>query len=193
MQLPHDVRGLMPFHTPWWEYALWALGAIAVAAALLLLARYLMNRKGAGLAKGVDPWVNLTQRLRQLKIEGPFGAEAQEEFFYRLSLLVREGIELRTEIPATDRTFKELREPLRKRLPLATKDVEAVLAFLERADMIKFAGAPSGVEEAQASLDQAGAWLGELKPKHAEDDPFGGLPAGMTKKPQTGGKRLEMG
>ena len=34
--LPHDVRGLMPFHTPWWEYVLYALAAVAVAAAFVI-------------------------------------------------------------------------------------------------------------------------------------------------------------
>lgn len=181
--LPHDVRGLMPFHTPWWEYVLYGLAVVAVAGALLLLSRFLLRRRAAGEVAALDPWVGLTHRFRQLTVPVPFGTRAQEDYFYALSLLVREGIELRTEIPATDRTLKELRDPLRKKLPLAPKDVEAVLQFLERADLVKFAGAPSDQAEAEACHAAAGRWLASLKPQHAEDHPFGALPDGLAEAP----------
>lgn len=193
MQLPHDVRGLMPFRMPWWEYVLIGVGAVAVAAALLLLARYLMNRRRATELAPLDPWVHLQHRFAQLGVVEPFVKKAQGDFFYQLSLLVREGIELRTAIPATDRTLKELKDPLRKKLPLATPDVQAVLSFLERADMVKFAEAPSTADEAKACLDDARRWLRDLKPQHAEGSPFAGLPTDLATNAKPEVKRLEMG
>ena len=166
--LPHDIRGLLPYSWPWWEYALWGLLVAAVLALVGFGGWYFYRKWRARRDLAItneDPWEIFGRRLTALRPPMPFSGSEQEEFFFQLSLLVREVIELRTKVPATDRTYQELREPLRRKLPLSTEEVEAVLAFLERADLVKFAGAPSSVAEAEAALSRVGRWLQKLRPR----------------------------
>ncbi len=170
--LPHDIRGLLPYQTPWWVYGLWAMGGMLVLALAYWAYKYWKSRKKLAAEFPVDPWDDLAGRLSALKPPLPFVGKAQEDFFYLLSLLLREGVELRTGIPATDRTYKELKLPLQQKLPFGQTEVDAVLRFLERADWIKFAGVPSDVEEATACLATVERWVRDLKPALVLDQPF---------------------
>lgn len=170
VQLPNDIRGLVPNPPPWWSYAVLALASLALAVAAVWLYRWWKTRRPAAKTKaGASPWETLRARLQAMTVPSDFPeGRCQEEYFYGLSLLLREAIELRTRIPATDRTFQELRDPLRKKLPLATLEVQAVLAFLERADLVKFASAASTKPEAAACQLQVSAWVQKLEPKAGE-------------------------
>jgi hypothetical protein len=162
--LPHDIRGLLPY-VPWGTYILWFLIGAAALAALLYFLRVRRRRRHERPAPPIDPWDDLKNRLRALRPGLPFGRKEQEEFFFQVSLLLREAIELRTKIRATDLTCQELKEPLRRKLPMAQTDIDGILAFLERADMIKFAEAPSDRAEADTAAGQVAAWARELTPK----------------------------
>ena len=164
-QLPHDIRPLLPYHPTFWDYApQLALGAAILAT--VLLAVYLWRKRHVRPVPvpPVDPWVVLFAKLQSLVVTHPFSAPAAVEYYFQLSLLLREAIERRTAVPATDRTLHELRAPLRKKLPLATDQIEAVLAFLERSDMVKFAGFTATPEEAAAAKERVCAWVSGLKP-----------------------------
>jgi hypothetical protein len=170
--LPHDIRGLLPY-VPWGTYLLWFLLGAAALAGLLYLWKVLKRRRKERPVAPVDPWDDLKGRLGRLRPQLPFGRKEQEDFFFQLSLMLREAIELRTRIRATDLTSDELKEPLRRRLPLPPAGIQAVLAFLERADLVKFAEAPSDRGEAEEALGQVGAWVRELTPKSIDAAPAG--------------------
>lgn len=164
-QLPHDIRGLVPYRGSLLDYWPYAAGLLAL---LLALAGFLWwRRRRAALrppAPPADPWDVLAGKLAQLTVPRPFGLQEQAEYFFHLSLLLREAIELRTGLRATDLTLGELKAPLRNKLPLPTGDVDGVLAFLERADYVKFAGRPASTEEAVSAREQATTWARRLRP-----------------------------
>jgi hypothetical protein len=102
----------------------------------------------------------------------------QENYFYSLSLILREAVELRTGIRATDLTLYELKNPLRRSLPFKQEDIESVISFLERADMVKFAGAPSQREEALGDHRRVQGWVRELRPRPQPMAQESGMPSG---------------
>jgi hypothetical protein len=172
--LPHDIRGLLPYQTPWWHYALAGLAAVVVAGLLAWGIWYLLKkrRSKAREERPVDPWDALESRLGVMLPPGEFPRGiVQENYFYSLSLILREAVELKTGIRATDLTLYELKNPLRRQLPFREEDIEAVIHFLERADMVKFAGAPSQREEALGDHGRVKMWVRELRPR---PQPVGG-------------------
>jgi hypothetical protein len=114
----------------------------------------------------VDPWATLGERLRRLLPPSQFApGRDQETYYYELSLLLREALELKTAVRATDLTLGELRGPLRRHLQPSSFPVEDLLHFLERADMIKFAGVTSTREEALLEHQRVTQWVDDLRPR----------------------------
>ncbi len=163
--LPHDIRGLVPYRASLLDYWPYAAGLMALLVGLAGLLWW-RRRRAAQMppAPPADPWDVLAGKLAQLSVPRPFGLQEQAEYFFHLSLLLREAIELRTGLRATDLTLGELKTPLRNKLPLPTGDIDGVLAFLERADYVKFAGRPASTEEAVFAREQATAWTRRLRP-----------------------------
>ena len=180
VELPHDILGLLPVPWPWWVIPL-VLASIGLLAALVWYVRAIIKgKKTTGVPLAHDPWAALLGRLLAMNIPAEFEpGKVQEDHFFALSILLREAIEMRTGIPATDMTYQELKEPLRKRLPLTPQETEAVLAFLERADLIKFASVPSDRSEAEEFRSLLATWMASLKPKSIDQNPWekGALPA----------------
>lgn len=169
MQLPHDIRELLPYAPPWWVYLATVLLLLGVVAILVWAWRVWRQRRRRGRQDTpVDPWQQMLSALAAMPAEvpavGEWPARAREDFFYRLSLLLRQGIEWHAAIPATDLTLGELKQPLRQRLVVQAVPVDAVLAFLERADQVKFAAAPATIEEALAAVRQVRNWIEALRP-----------------------------
>ena len=168
--LPHEIHGLTLASWPWSTLLVGVLLGLLFCAGLVVLVRWWQRRPRQDPPSPVgDPWEVLLKRLKAVNIptcgaQGEIGASQAEELYFHLSTLLRAGIELRLDLPATDRTLPELKEELRNRLPLAPDQVEQVLRFLERADMIKFAEAPCTPEQAQDDLQQVKQWLTRLKP-----------------------------
>ena len=164
-QLPHDIRPLLAYRPTWTDYAPWLCLAFLVALLFFIAFYWWKTRRPKQKPPvPVDPWQVLLENLEALTVAVPFMGPPVVEYYFQLSLLLREAIERRTAIPATDLTLSELRSPLRKKLPLATEQVEAVLSFLERSDMVKFAGFAASLDEAAAAKKQVCAWARELKP-----------------------------
>lgn len=166
--LPHDIRGLLPYQTPWWHYALGGVAAFIVAGLLAWGIWYLLKKRRTKIReeRPVDPWDALESRLAVMLPPGEFPRGlVQENYFYGLSLILREAVELRTGIRATDLTLYELKNPLRRQLPFKQEDIESVIHFLERADMVKFAEAPSQREEALGDHGRVQRWVRDLRPR----------------------------
>jgi hypothetical protein len=168
--LPHDVRGLVPYETPWYIYAGWVLAGVLICLLVIWAIKWFeryRERKNA-IKPPIDPWVDVKERIQSLTPDAQFEPKAQIEFYYELSMLLRECIELRTKIRATDLTYQELKKPLESKLPLKTDGVSGVLAFLERADLIKFAEQPATLAEATAAKAQVSRWASMLTPRQDE-------------------------
>ena len=68
-------------------------------------------------------------------------------------------MELMYQFPATDRTFFELRQLLRKKLTLDEFMVATMICFFEKSEYIKFAERDSTKEEAGADKRQVLQWM----------------------------------
>lgn len=162
--LPHDIHGLIPYQPSLLDYWPWLLVTVLLAGVILLAwSWWKRRRKQPKPVAPIDPWELLEQRIQSLVPADPFVGKEREQFFYDLSLALREAIERRIGLRATDMTLYELRLPLRDKLPFSQEVIDAVLAFLQRADFIKFAEAPVSREQALADADDVRRWAMELR------------------------------
>lgn len=142
----------------------------AIVALLLVIAfmafvawwvwKWWQRRQAAGKSRAPVPEVPVGSRvqdllasLRAMTPADPFDARAREEFYWRLGLAFRTAVEWRTGIGATSLTIRELRDPLRKKLPLPSQETSEALDFLEKSEGIKFAGVPVTPADAVAARD----------------------------------------
>lgn len=165
--LPHDVRGLASEPSLLLRWGGFAAGALLAALLVALIVIWLRRRRRDPTFV-VDPWTELLTRIKELVLPPLDNDKGREDFYYNLSLMLREGIERRTGLNATDLTFGELKGPLSSKLPLRTDKIKDVLAFLERADLVKFAEAPATATVMQEDRDAVHRWVDGLKP-NAED------------------------
>lgn len=161
----NDIEEILPYVTPWWQYLL-----IAAAVAMALLAAWLLWRRLKSRTRevpvvAVDPWVDLSRKVQELKPEDMITAGLAKEYYYQLSLLLRTGIELSTNIRATDMTFRELAPLMANKLPLKTEEVAAMQDFLRTADLVKFADRPATAGEAAKYRQDLLVWIAALKPR----------------------------
>ena len=197
--LPHDIKDLLPIPLPWWVWIVALLVVLAVSFLALRAWRHWRNRRRAAArsAAVVDPFDQLAERLTAL--QGSLGqgsfpvskqGRAEEHFYFDLSLIAREAIELQSGITATDMTLGELQSKLsgaqRSPLPLNGGQVAELLALLERADRIKFAGAATSLDEARQDVARVQGWLSVLKPVPMSG---GETPSGRGKKAAKEGSR----
>lgn len=166
--LPHDIHGLIPYQPTLLDYWPWLLaGALTLLACSLLWRWWSKRKKQPKPVPPVNPWDLIERRILALQPNEPFVGKDREQFFYDLSLALREAIERRTGLRATDMTLSELCSPLARLSPFAHESTDAVLAFLKRADFIKFAEAPASRDEALLDAQNVRQWVMDLR-KQAE-------------------------
>jgi hypothetical protein len=164
MQPPHGLKPRYDLGVDWVQVITVVVVLVASAAAAYALWRWWQWRKAraALAAKNIgDATGNggpgrvheLLARLRDLTPAEPFDARAREEFYWRIGIAFRTAVEWRTGIGATSRTIRELRDPLRKKLPLPSRETDEAIALLEESEGIKFAGVPASAADALAARD----------------------------------------
>lgn len=170
IQLPHDIESLTPFSSFWRSEWLW--GAI-LALLVVVLIYYLLKRlsKSEGVTADSSRQKTLQERIREtfcriesLPVPEPFTKADQEEFFFTLSMLFREYVELCTSIPATGLTSRELKAPFLEKLPMDRDTIQTVLGFFAFADNIKFSKQQTTSEEARRYIKEVVEWLRQIKP-----------------------------
>lgn len=167
--LPHGLIGLVRYPA----LNLWLILVVALFLLLLgVLVYWLYHRNKAKPSHVpepvVDPYDELNKTILALEPSEPFTGKAVEDYYFELGLLFRRFIELKTKVPATDLTYKELLSPLRAKLPLSPTELDGVFAFFKQADFIKFAKAKSDIESARESHKQVCRWVSLMMPK--QDD-----------------------
>lgn len=163
LNLPHELKGLVAYGWGLPSETILALLALAVAAVGLGLAFWWWYKRRKQRVKlGEHPILGMAREIATLMPPEPFVRAAQADYFFKLSMLLRQVIEVSCGFPATDLTLKELRLPLRSFLPFPVATVDEILKFCERAELIKFASADSERGEALAWQRQVNSWAGEL-------------------------------
>lgn len=169
--LPHGFEGLVsyPFYYDlWWKIAMGLGGCLLLLLIVFLWRRFRRKEKEEPVPVREDPYLLLKRELEDLAVPEPFVGIRSVQFFFDLNMLFRKFIELGLLIPATDLTLKELKEPLRRKSKFSRKMTEDCIAFLERCDHIKFAGAQTDMREAQDSYLKVQEWVVYLRPKVSE-------------------------
>lgn len=166
---PRDIK------PPWKaspRYWLWALAALALAAATLLWKR-LRRPKLASEAAGQGRLATLTAEQRaesalaELEASGLWKAGRRAEFYLRLTDILRAYLEERFGFPAPRSTTAEALRRLRA-LDVDRAALGCLRALFERADLVKFARLEA--EEGWADLDLTGArgFVAACAPKKEE-------------------------
>jgi hypothetical protein len=168
---PNGLKPRFELGLDWMQVAIWSLVAVLVAAAAWAFWRWWKKRRkdakssdAAAPSSAPGRVAILADRLRGLQITDPFDARAREDFYFELGIAFRTAVEWRTGINATTQTLRELREPLRKKLPLPGQEVAAAVDLLERSESIKFAAEPATPAEAMVARDTTLRLIGKLFP-----------------------------
>ncbi len=147
-----DIKGLVPVpHNGWW---LWALLAVVALIALALWLR--SRRKPVAATVPVmprSPYDIALAALQQLRQDNP----PAEEFYTRLSDIVRRYVEGQFGLHAPERTTEEFLAEAS--LPPAS--MELLGAFLKESDLVKFARLRPGKEDRERAFDAAEKFVRE--------------------------------
>jgi hypothetical protein len=157
-----DIKGLVPLPHGWWW--LWLLlGFVAAVVAVWLWKR---NRPSAPAAvvPPLTPYELAIRELQRLREENP----PVEEFYTRLSDIVRRYLEGQMGLRAPERTTEEFLFEVSRDHSLSAEHRELLGAFLQEADLVKFAKFQPGAEDMQRALDAGEKFVHESQP-HAEE------------------------
>lgn len=166
-QLPHGIMGLQPEAFPWMTLVLVGLGLLLLGLIGWFLWKRL-RRKTSPQTPVVapparDPWAELDQKLNDLAIQEPWNRELCEDYFFRLSFVLREALELRTGLPITGQTLAETKRSLEKSPALSANFQEDLIKFLSLADQLKFAGQWLNAAESMEWREKVRAWIDQFR------------------------------
>jgi hypothetical protein len=154
MQDIHDIKGLVPLPHGWWWLCLLLLAAVAVAFWLW------KRRKSTTATETVSPlsaYEVALQALRQLREENP----PVEQFYTRLSDIVRQYLEGQLGLRAPERTTEEFLYEISQDHSLSAEHGELLGAFLQESDLVKFAKFLPGADDMNRAFDAAEKFVKE--------------------------------
>lgn len=158
-----DIKGLVPLpHGWWWVWLVLALVAVAVA-------WWLRKRQPSVVSPFValppTPYEVAIRELRRLREENP----PVEEFYTRLSDIVRQYLEGQMGLRAPERTTEEFLFEVSRDRSLSPEHRESLGAFLQEADLVKFARFQPGTEDMKRALDAAEKFVHDSQPRAEEE------------------------
>ncbi len=159
----HDIKGFVPLpHNWWWLCLLFGLAAIAA------LAYWLWKRKQPADASNAPPpptpFELAIRALQKLREENP----PVEEFYTRLSDIVRRYLEGRFHLRAPERTTEEFLYEVSQDNTLAQEHKDLLGAFLQESDLVKFARHHPEQADIQRALEAAEMFVRDTQPQAQE-------------------------
>lgn len=150
-----DIRG--PVEVPRDYTALYwiAAGVVAVLALVALLLRRLRRPKAVPVVPPRPAHALALEALAQLRAAGLVEAERYEEYYVRLSGIVRDYIEARFHVRAPEMTTEEFLQAAQRRAQLAPPQRALLGQFLGEADLVKFARHHPAPADAERAWDAA--------------------------------------
>ena len=137
----------------------------ALVAFILAVAAGIIMTLKKNNVKVLSPWEKARISLAELKKELTINDEA---FFVRLSDILRQYIERRFALPATEKTSEEFIQQLRTDSILSEKQRIALERFLGTADLVKFAKMNSDEKQKNDCLNMADNFVDETIPQPVE-------------------------
>jgi hypothetical protein len=158
-----DIKGLVPVPHGWWW--LWLLLAVATAAvAFWLRKRRQQPAVSAFAPPPLTPYELAVRELQRLREENP----PVEEFYTRLSDIVRRYLEGQMGLHAPERTTEEFLFEVSRDHSLSEEHRELLGAFLQEADLVKFAKFQPGREDMKRAIEAAEKFVRESQPRTEE-------------------------
>lgn len=152
----HDIKGLVPVPHNWWW--LWAVLVVLAAAAVVL---WLWKRRRPATPIAAvpppTPYETAIRELQRLREDKP----PVDEFYTRLSDIVRRYLEGQLGLRAPERTTEEFLYEVSRYHSLSTEHRELLGAFLQESDLVKFAKFRPGAEDMTRAFDAAEKFVRE--------------------------------
>lgn len=151
------------YTTTWWP--LWALAALAVG---VLAALWFRRRRTVADAPPpptprLPPFEEAMERIAELEAAALVSAGRKQEYFFRLSEILRDYLGRRFGFDALELTTDELLSVLRER-PTPGLDFDETVRFLNSADLVKFARVEATDGECKSALDVARRLVMQTRP-----------------------------
>jgi hypothetical protein len=171
-----DIKGLVPLPgIPWWG---WALAAVVVIAAAYAVYRW-RHRKRAALTPAIkavflSPSEIALKALEKLLEDRLIERGEAEEFYTRLSDIIRRYLEDVFQLRAPERTTEEfLYEAARNNL-LTPSHKDLLQEFLQECDLVKFARHRPGPADMKRGFGVAERFVQETRPAPPLSAPVSG-------------------
>lgn len=140
---------------------LWLLLGLVVVPAGAVFFILRRRRKTSGeKTRVLTPEEQARLDLERLAEAGYLEREAFQDFYRELTGIVRRFIERTTAIRAPELTTEEFLSEIGRQGPFNAAEQDRLQAFLEAADLVKFAALRPGRREIEASFSKAGAFIG---------------------------------
>jgi hypothetical protein len=167
----HDIKGLVPLpQSYWWLWALLALVALAVVAWL-----WWRRRKPAAppaiRTPVLTPFDLAVQAFRRLLEDQLIERGLPDEFYTRLSDIVRHYLEGRFHLRAPERTTEEFLYEVSRDHTLAQEHKDLLGRFLEECDLVKFARHRPASADMKRAFDAAEKFVNDTRPRLREPAP----------------------
>ena len=166
MTPPHEIYTLLPYRLPW---LLLLLVVLAVLTFFLWL--YFRKRRPQRLLVAKRDLV-ADARAQILRLRPPAHfprGKVQENYFFALGIAFRQLLEYRWKIKTVGATVREIK-PRLVVLPLTAQTREEIVAFMQRADQVKFANHAASLTQAQEDYQQVVQWTKILTAEQQESE-----------------------
>jgi hypothetical protein len=156
----HDIKGLVPLPHNWW----WLLVLVAVLALAYWLWKRRQSTDPISTPPPPTPYELAIRALQQLREENP----PVQEFYTRLSDIVRHYLEGRFHLHAPEQTTEEFLYEVSENNVLTQKHTDLLGAFLQESDLVKFARHHPEQSDMQRALEAAEKFVRDTQPQTQE-------------------------
>jgi len=156
----HDIKGLVPLPHNWW----WLLVLVAVLALAYWLWKRRQSTDPISTPPPPTPYELAIRALQQLREENP----PVQEFYTRLSDIVRHYLEGRFHLHAPEQTTEEFLYEVSENNVLTQKHTDLLGAFLQESDLVKFARHHPEQSDMLRALEAAEKFVRDTQPQTQE-------------------------
>lgn len=170
--IPHDIKGQITYPVTFAEVLPWALGALGLAA-LVLLAIYLIRRYSRKYddSKSKDPpYVIALRSLDRWRGDKFWAPDKQKVFYSGVTDTLKEYMDAEFGVDAPEMTTAELFAALKGREDITPEMFERLKALFETADFVKFAKMTVPPEENAGVLPTAVKFVTETYQKQLQGE-----------------------
>ena len=169
---PHDIKGQITYPVTFAEVVPWVLGAIGLAALVLLviwlIRRY--SRRGEDSKPKDPPYVVALRGLDRWRGDKFWAPDKQKTFYSGVTDTLKEYIDAEFGVDAPEMTTAELFEALKGREDITPEMFERLKKLFETADFVKFAKLTLPPEENAGVLPTAVSFVTETYQKQLQGE-----------------------